>query len=33
MAAAYELISSICVAHNKKVCDSLAADDEEIEEE
>ena len=33
MAAAYEFISSFCVSHNKKVRDSLAADDEETEEE
>lgn len=31
MAAAYEFISAFCVAHNKKVCDSIAADDEEPE--
>ena len=31
MAAAYEFISAFCVAHNKKVRDSIAADDEEPE--
>lgn len=33
MSMAYYIISSYCVKHNKKVRESLAADDEDIEEE